>query len=424
MNGRALPHLITEVPGPGSREWVDRLAARECPAVTARRARRASAIGVSDVDPIVYADALGANVRDSDGNVFVDLTAGFAVAAVGHAHPKVVEAVQQQVARLPHAMGDAYPDETRIRCMEMLCRRTGLDRVLFGSSGSDAVEGAVKTARMATGRSAVLAFQDGYHGLSMGALPLTAYKDDFFRAPFADWLGGHVRHAIFGGELPALDDVAAVLVEPILGRGGVQEPPPGWLGEVARQAKAAGALFVLDEVYTGFGRTGNWFAFEHDALEPDVICVGKGMSSGFPISAAIGTASAMDAWGASKGEALHTQTFLGHPVGCAAALAVDDVLQAEGLVGRAFDLGARWRRELAGIDGVRAVRGRGLMLALELRAGCSALALSRSLLERGFIALPVGSHDDALGLSPPLVLTDMQADAASEAIADILRVWS
>jgi 4-aminobutyrate aminotransferase/(S)-3-amino-2-methylpropionate transaminase len=421
VDGQALPRLVTEIPGPNSRSWVDRLAARECPAVTARRARRASAIGAADVDPIVYADARGANVRDADGNLFVDLTAGFAVASVGHAHPAVVEAVQAQVARLPHAMGDAYPDETRIRCMEALCARTGLDRVLFGSSGSDAVEGAVKTARMATGRSTVVAFEEGYHGLSMGTLPLTAYKDDFFRAPFAELLGGHVRHAPFGGPLPALDDVAAVLVEPILGRGGIHEAPEGWLEALAHAARSAGALFILDEVYTGFGRTGKWFAFQHDGLQPDVICVGKGMASGFPISATIGTSSAMDAWGASKGEALHTQTFLGHPVGCAAALAVDAVIDREGLVERSASLGVRWRSDLEGIEPIVAVRGRGLMLALELAEGISALALSRALLCRGFIALPVGAQDDALGLSPPLVLTDAQADAATSAIFETLR---
>jgi len=234
-------------------------------------------------------------------------------------------------------------------------------------------------------------------------------------------LGGHVRHAPFGGPLPALDDVAAVLVEPILGRGGIHEAPEGWLEALAHAARSAGALFILDEVYTGFGRTGNWFAFQHEALQPDVICVGKGMASGFPISATIGTSSAMDAWGASKGEALHTQTFLGHPVGCAAALAVDAVIAREGLVERAASLGARWRSDLEGIEAVRAVRGRGLMLALELAEGISALALSRALLRRGFIALPVGAQDDALGLSPPLVLNDAQADAATSAIFESLR---
>jgi 4-aminobutyrate aminotransferase-like enzyme len=301
--------------------------------------------------------------------------------------------------------------------METLAARTGLDRVIFGSSGSDAVEGAIKTARMSTGRSEIVAFEDAYHGLSFGALPVTGYKNDFFQAPFRPFLGSHVRHEPFGGPIPRLEGVAAVIVEPVQGRGGVHVPPSGWLAELAAAAKGAGSLFILDEILTGFGRTGEWFAFQGEELQPDVICVGKGMAAGFPISAVVGTADAMDSWGASKGEALHTQTFLGHPVGCAAAIAVDRVIETDGLVGRARSLGAWWRQSLEGVDGVTGVRGCGLMLGVCLADGLSALALSRAMLQRGFIVLPVGANDDALGLTPPLVLTDAQAQAATSALA-------
>lgn len=157
-SGDLLPALRTAVPGPLSEAWVDRLAARECPAITARRGRRAAALGAAKDDPIVWAEAHGANVIDVDGNVFVDMTAGFGVAGVGHGHPAVVAAMQHQAGRLLHAMGDAFPDPSRIRLLEALTAATGLDRVILGSSGSDAVEAAVKTARMATGRDRVLAF--------------------------------------------------------------------------------------------------------------------------------------------------------------------------------------------------------------------------------------------------------------------------
>eukprot|EP00288_Rhodomonas_lens_P011865 CAMPEP_0177747900 /NCGR_PEP_ID=MMETSP0484_2-20121128/31646_1 /TAXON_ID=354590 /ORGANISM="Rhodomonas lens, Strain RHODO" /LENGTH=159 /DNA_ID=CAMNT_0019262741 /DNA_START=6 /DNA_END=481 /DNA_ORIENTATION=+ len=156
-----LPQLLTAIPGPKSRAWVDRLAVRECPAITARRARRASALGLMDTDPIVWESAVGSNVTDVDGNVFVDFCAGFGVAAMGHRHPAVVAAGQTQLGILPHAMGDAFSDVRRIELMERLCELTGLDRVIFGCSGSDSIEAAIKTALLATGRERILSFDGG-----------------------------------------------------------------------------------------------------------------------------------------------------------------------------------------------------------------------------------------------------------------------
>ena len=232
--GASLPVLCTPIPGPRSRAGVDHLAARECPAITARRARRAAALGAHPDDrgardPIVWAEALGANVRDSDGNIFVDLCGGFGVAAVGHRHPVVVAAGQAQLARLPHAMGDAFPDETRIALLDRLCERSGFDRAILGSSGSDAVEAAIKTAVVATGRRRIVAFEGGYHGLASASLAAIGYHVDAFRAPFAAMLGQHCTLAPYGGALPDLHDVAAVLVEPVQGRGGMRAPPVGWL---------------------------------------------------------------------------------------------------------------------------------------------------------------------------------------------------
>ena len=194
------PVLVSALPGPKSSAWIDRLAARECPAITARRARRAEALGATGDDPVVWQEAVGANVVDVDGNILVDMTAGFGVASVGHRNPAVVAAGSSQLGRLPHAMGDAFPDPVRIQLLERLAEISGMDRAILGSSGSDAVEAALKTARIATGRDGVLTFAASYHGLSYGALSVTRYKAESFRAPVAGPLGGeHDADRYVGG---------------------------------------------------------------------------------------------------------------------------------------------------------------------------------------------------------------------------------
>ncbi|MCB9760396.1 MAG: aminotransferase class III-fold pyridoxal phosphate-dependent enzyme [Alphaproteobacteria bacterium] len=414
MTGEDLPRVAGPVPGPASRGWVDRLARHECPAITARRARRAEALGVADTDPIVWVESRGSNVRDADGNVFVDLVAGFGVASVGHRHPRVVAAGQAQLGVLPHAMGDVYPDPNRIRLLEALARHTGLPQAILGSSGSDAVEAALKTARVASGRDGVVAFTGAYHGLSYGALAVTGYKAGAFQAPFAGQLGPHVRRRPFGGDLGPMDGVGAVLVEPIQGRGGVRVPPPGWLAGLRAACDAAGAVLIFDEVFVGFGRTGRWFAHQHEGVVPDLLCLGKGMAAGFPISACVGRREVMEAWGASRGEALHTQTFLGNPVGCAMAAACIQVIEDEALVERSAELGAWLAERLAAFG---PVRGRGLMLGLELP---DALGVSRRLLERGFITLPAGEGAEVLQLSPPLTVARAQLDAFLDTLGEVL----
>ena len=411
LNGTELPRLQTTVPGPVSQQWVDRLAVRECPGVTARRARRAAALGVAADDPIVWTRARGACVEDVDGNRFVDMTAGFGVASVGHAHPAVVGAMRAQSHDLLHAMGDAFPDRRRIELLELLADKTGLDRSILGSSGSDAVEAALKTGRLASGRSGVLAFRKGYHGLSYGALAATGYKRGAFAAPFADQLGAHVVHADFGAPVEGLpwDGVGTVIVEPIQGRGGVVVPPDGWLAALVDAAHQRGAVVVFDEIYTGFGRTGAWLRAHTEGALPDMVCLGKGMAGGYPISACVGSAAVMDAWGASKGEALHTQTFLGNPVGSAMALACIGVLEHV-----MPEVEAKGRRLRAALEraGFR-VQGAGMLLGVD-PAGVSTLStldISRRLLRTGWLALPAGEQAEVLALTPPLTITDVQLDA-------------
>ncbi len=419
--GNDLPLLVTAVPGPNSRGWVDRLALRECPAITARRARRAAVLGRADDDPPVWTRSLGVNVIDADGNRLVDLTAGFGASSVGHGHPRVVEAGQRQLATLPHAMGDAYFHPGRVELLEKLAAITGLERAILGSSGSDAVEAALKTARMATGRDRILAFDGSYHGLSYGALPVTGYKSGAFRAPFAGQLGDHVDHLPFGGALPDLSGYAAVMVEPLQGRGGIRVPPQGWLAELAERARSAGALLALDEIFTGMGRTGHWFSCQREGVTPDLLCVGKGLGGGFPISACLGSATVMDAWGASTGEAIHTQTFLGNPVGCAMALATLQVIEDQGLRQHAAALGAWFADALRELPGVLDVRGAGLMVAPVLESGAVALAASRAMLRRGWIVLPAGEVGDVLAFTPPLTVSREVLAGAVEALGQVLQ---
>jgi len=335
--------------------------------------------------PIVWERASGVHVWDADGKQYLDLTAAFGVAATGHANPRVVKAGQQQMAKLLHAMGDVHPHALKGQLARELsritferwqgksgvqspkskvkgrCERGGTGKTIFCNSGSEAVEAALKTARLATGKPGVIAFEGAYHGLGYGALNATHRAH--FRAPFRNQLRefGHFvpfpeanaaaraqRHAGLSlaetearmRRLFRRERIGAVLVEPIQVRGGINLPPPGFLPRLRRLCDEHNALLILDEIYTGFGRTGRWFACEHSGTVPDVICLGKALTGGFPLSACVGRAGLMDAaWPPSSGEAIHTSTFLGHPVGCAMALAEIKEIKARKLVQRSAALG-------------------------------------------------------------------------------------
>lgn len=420
MNGRSLPDLRTPVPGPRSRDRVDVLARHECPAITARRARRAAALGQADDDPIVWDAALGANIRDVDGNVYVDLASGFGVTLVGHRHPDVVAAAERQAHRLIHAMGDTWPDDTRIALLEALADVApgDLSVSILGLSGSDAVDAAIKTAVLATGRRGVVAFEGGYHGLALGSLGMQGYNPRF-TAPFQQIVHPEVTHLPWSCDPTMVDqrlakgDIGLLLVEPVQGRGGMREASAGWLAAVAAAARRHGVLVAFDEIFSGFGRTGERFACDADGVVPDLLCVGKALGGGFPLSACIGSPDVMGAWGASTGEALHTQTFLGHPVGCAAGLAVIDLLRGP-LLPDVRRVSASLRAALEGAGFT--VRGRGLMLGVPLP---DPLRTCRLLLARGFVTLPAGARPDVLGVTPPACLTDEQIAAFVGALAEI-----
>ncbi|MCA9565424.1 MAG: aspartate aminotransferase family protein, partial [Myxococcales bacterium] len=451
--GRALPTLRTEIPGPESKRWVEALAQTECPAITARRSRRQEKGGVGQ-DPIVWERASGSNIEDVDGNVYVDLTSAFAVAGIGHAHPRVQAAAAEQSSTLIHAMGDVYPGRVKIQLAKRLADLCpgDLEVSIFAMTGAEAVEAALKTAAVATGKSEVIAFSDSYHGLSLGALNVTAYRKEF-KAPFMGQLARFGRHLPFPNcyrcplgetrescELACLNlvrqaldspasgmsDVGAVLVEPIQGRGGIVIPPEDWLVGLAELCKAHDVLLIFDEIYTGFGRTGTWFAAEHSRVTPDLMCIGKAMGGGFPISAVVGSRDVMERWGLSAGESIHTSTFLGNPLGCAMALASLDALESEEMVTRAAALEDTLR---AGLEALAAkheiigdVRGRGAMFGVELvesrqskvPASTVSLRICRQLLERGYVVLPSGVFGNVISLVPPFVITDEQLESFFE----------
>lgn len=424
------PHLVTEVPGPESRALATRLAAAECPAAGARRLAREEASG-EPFAPIVYREGRGANVWDVDGNRYVDFVAGFGALSFGHGAPFIARAARAQEERLGLALGDVYGSDVKVEVLEAL-RALHWDRearVMLGLSGADATTAALKTAALASGKAGVIAFEGAYHGLSHGPLAACGLKESF-RAPFAGQTGGFVQFAPFPTDAAALarslaavrtllarGDVGAVLVEPILGRGGVVVPPPDFLPELRTLAHEKGALLVADEIWTGLGRSGAALASE--AARPDIVCVGKALGGGHAISAAIGSGAAMAAWGAHGGATLHTATHFGAPPACAAALAVLERMRHPGFLEdierRGLLLRAALLEHLA--DRVRDVRGRGLMIGVGLRNGAEALAVMQRMLRRGYIVLTGGVQGDVLTLTPPLDVHESAFEPFARALA-------
>jgi 4-aminobutyrate aminotransferase-like enzyme len=417
-SGDRLPEIVCPPPGPRSLELSERLGRFEAPGVNTLYGGRPS---------VVWQEALGANVLDVDGNRYIDLTAGFGVAGVGHRRPEVVEAVREQAGVLLHGLADVAAHPLRVELSERLATLAPIRdaQVHFAVSGSDAVEIALATAWLHTGRRSFVAFEPAYHGTTLGALAATSRPA--FREPFAAQLNPHVHRLPHGCSIDQIRDllasnadIAAALVEPIPGREGHPAPPDGWLADVAEVCRAHGALLIADEIYTGFGRTGAMFACEADGVEPDILCCGKALGGGLPIAAVLASAECFAAWDRG-GEALHTATFLAHPLACAAAMAALDILEADDLTTRAHRLGAvatgratSW----AQIDGVSSLRGRGLFLVLELTTPGRAASLARAALGRGLLCLASGSR---VQLAPPLTITDEQWSCALDLIEGLLK---
>jgi acetylornithine aminotransferase len=356
--------------------------------------------------PVALARGSGAVVTDVDVREYTDLLGGIATTILGHAHPKVVEAIAKQAATLGHVSNLAM-HEPGLRLAERLIELAGRPgRVFFCNSGTEANEAAFKISRL-TGRPEIVTAEGSFHGRTMGALALTGQPGK--AAAFAPLPGG-VRYVPYG-DGPALgtaigDRTAMVLLEPMLGEGGVIPAPPGYLATAARLAQDAGALFAVDEVQTGTGRTGNWFASQADGLQPDVITLAKALGGGLPMGAVLAFGDAADLMTAGS----HGSTFGGNPIAAAAALAVLDTIRDEGLLERAKELEHRFTAGIEGLGhpGVSAVRGRGALLGVVLTAPVAG-DLEAALRSAGFLTNAVAA--DVLRLAPPLVLTDAQVDA-------------
>jgi 4-aminobutyrate aminotransferase-like enzyme len=416
--------------------------------------------------PIVWERAKDVFVWDADRKKYLDLSGAFGVAAAGHANRRVVRAGQKQMARLLHAMGDVHPHAGKAGLARELSRLTferwasfrrdelresqisgrrgtpPSGKTIFSNSGFEAVESALKTAILATGKPGVIAFTGAYHGLGYGALNAT--HRDFFRAPFHNQLrefGHFVPFPEKPAELASVEfnirhffrreRIGAILVEPVQARGGINVPPPEFLPLLRKLCDEHGALLILDEIYTGFGRTGKWFACEHTGVMPDLICLGKALTGGFPLSACVGRADLMDAaWPVSRGEAIHTSTFLGHPVGCAMALAQIGEIERLNLCKRSAELGefllAELRSKISNSKFQITVCGLGLMVGVELRlpdgkpATEAAMQAIKDMLQRGFILLPEGEYGNVISFTPPLTITKAQLLRAAKTLAEVL----
>ena len=372
--------------------------------------------------PVALARGSGCTLWDVDGNSYLDLIGGIAVSALGHAHPALIEAVTRQVSTLAHT-SNLFLHERQVELAERLIGLLGTDgRVFFANSGAEANEAAIKLVRRAqgSGRPVIVAAENSFHGRTMGALALTGKES--IRAPFEPF-GVQVRFVPYG-DVAALEhaigpDCAAVFLEPCLGEGGVIPAPAGYLRAARAACDAAGALLVLDEIQSGIGRTGEWIAYQREGVTPDVLTLAKGLGGGLPIGACIGLGKCGSAL--AKGD--HGSTFGGNPVACAAALAVLDTIERDGLLVNSAKVGAHLAAgiEALGHPMVTSVRGTGLWLAIAL-PGKAGTAVAATAQRAGFLINAV--QPDAVRLAPPLILTEAEADTFIAALPAILDAAS
>jgi 4-aminobutyrate aminotransferase len=440
MSDVTVPHLITQLPGPQAQSVV-------------ALSGRAVTPSLPHAYPLAVKRASGVVIEDVDGNRFLDFAAGIAVCSTGHCHPRVVQAIQDQAARLLHICGADFYDPMYIHLAERLGKLApgaAPKRVFLGNSGAEAIEAAIKLARYYPGRSRILAFFGAFHGRTMGAVSLTASKSAYHQG-FGPLMPGvaHVPYAycyrcaynltyptcdlacvnyiedvLFSKSIPP-SEVAAVFVEPIQGEGGYIVPPDGWLAKLRALCDRYGILLVADEVQAGIGRTGRLFAVEHWNVEPDIICLAKALASGMPLSAMIARDEVMN-WPPGA----HGSTYGGNPVCCAAAQATLDVIEQEGLMENAAQVGKRLMGNLRDLAEesrlIGDVRGLGLMIGVELVKDKETKAMAKQEMEkvvhacfkRGLVLLTCGSN--CVRFSPPLIVTEAQANTAFEIFADAL----
>lgn len=429
--GNSLPDMRIEPPGPESRRLAENLAHNESPGV--------STMSTGHI-PIVWTTARGANVIDADGNVYIDLSGAFGVASIGHNNPKVRAAIRAQSRHLIHSLADVHPSNTRVQLAERLATLAPVEdaQVMFANTGAEAVELAMKTSSRWTGHHRFIAFEGAYHGVSYGALAATHRHD--FREPYEPQLHQGVVHVPYPNpthrpdrslrewlepvaQALAKGGIAGVLVEPVQGRGGEIVPPKGFLSELQKLCRIRKVLLIVDEMITGFGRTGRWFAVDHEDVRPDLICLGKAMGGGMPLSACVGRREVMDSWRYKTGEAPHASTFMDHPLSSSAALATLNEMERLDLPQRANRLGRYTLKRLGALskqcDHVLGTRGLGLMIGIEL--AIDSLAIADACLQRGVIVLGGGPKRNVLSLTPPITITQRQLNYALMVIEETVR---
>ena len=371
--------------------------------------------GLYTKQPIIIVRGQGASLWDLDGNEYIDCAAGHGVANLGHAHPKVAAAIAEQSMQLVTLFETFYNDK-RAALMDKISRLVpGLERVFFCNSGTEAVEAALKFARVSTGRKNVIAAMRGFHGRTMGALSATYNKK--YKEAFEPLVPGfsHVAY----NNIPALegavtDQVAAVILEAVQGEGGVYPADPAYLQAARRICTEHGTLLILDEIQAGLGRTGKMFAFQHSGITPDIVCIAKSLAGGLPMGAVLFGDSVKN-----LAPGLHGSTFGGNPLACAAALAALTAIEEEDLPGQAAAKGAYLMEELKSIDSplIREVRGLGLMVGIELKQKVAPYL--QALQEKHIIALNAGLT--TIRLLPPLVITREQLDRVVAALTEVLK---
>ncbi|HEY3022721.1 MAG TPA: aminotransferase class III-fold pyridoxal phosphate-dependent enzyme [Actinomycetota bacterium] len=402
------PRLITEVPGPEALARIE-------------RDRKVTSPSLPRAYPFVPRRGAGSVVEDVDGNLFLDLNAGIAVTSTGHTHPRVVAAIQRQAEELIHYSASDFFLPIYTDVCERLDGIAGMSkpaRSFLTNSGTEAVEASIKLARYATGRQYVIAFFGSFHGRSYGSVSLTASKARY-RTGFGPLLPG-VLHSFFGDfeyleevlfkRLVSPHEVAAIVVEPILGEGGYVLPPEGWFRYLRELCSRHGILLVADEVQSGMGRTGKMWAIQHFGAEPDILLVGKGIASGMPLGAMVARDDLMT-WEIGA----HGSTYGGNPLSCAAALATIDLIE-DGLVGNAERMGSFLLDGLREIQArrplIKEVRGLGLMIGIEFQDHDTMIAVEQAAFRRGLLVL--GAGDDVVRMCPPLVFRRDQAEIALE----------
>ena len=446
--GKLLPRIQVDPPGPSSKRIAAVLAEYETPTL--------SSIGLGEI-PTSWKQARGANVIDVDGNLYVDLTAGFCVGISGHCHPKIVEAIKKQAELLTHTPPAQSPHPTRAELLKKIGEIVPrpLKKTHLLSTGAEAIDVALKLARLHSRKMEIMAFEGGFHGKTLFALSATSrrhYRTGFlplvpgvfhapfpycYRCPFGDRVScedcstqclNYIEHMI-KDPASGITEVGAMILEPLQGHEGWIVPPKDFLPGLRRICDENKILLVLDEIITGFGRTGKWFCFEHFGIKPDILVCGKGLASGFPISMVTSTEEVMKSFEAFK----HTSTFSANPLGCAAALANLDVIENERLVERSAAMGQEFMKRLKEMKEdhriVGDARGMGMMCGLELVKDSKktpAIEETKKVVEytlkHGVILQPPGGRfGNVLKLSPPLVITDEQLDFGLRTLDDALK---